>query len=167
MLNMAKITWGFDISAKDREIDWDVKTAYTDGFVFSPKRFPVNITPRSERHREVFEAEFQAQRGVFASYEHWYQVVGLSRVFEDNKMLIFKLALSGTWSITYSLDNNSLTSYVVLLLCLFCGNYPFQTAFELGIYRLVFYELGFIKPESPLLRHMWWDLSILDELGEN
>jgi hypothetical protein len=69
MLNMAKITWGFYISAKDRDIDIDVKTAYTDGFVFSPKKFAVNITPRSERHREVFEAEFQAQRHVFARYE--------------------------------------------------------------------------------------------------
>lgn len=42
MLNLAKITWGFDISAKNLEVDWDVKTAYTDGFVFSPRRFPVN-----------------------------------------------------------------------------------------------------------------------------
>lgn len=69
MLNMAKITWGFDISAKGLEIDSDVKTAYTEGFVFSPKRFQVNISPRSERHREVFEAEFEAQRSVFARYE--------------------------------------------------------------------------------------------------
>lgn len=69
MLNMAKITWGFEISAKDREIDWDVRNAFTDGFVFSPKRFPVDITTRSEKHREVIETEFQGQRDVFARYE--------------------------------------------------------------------------------------------------
>lgn len=70
MLNMAKITWGFDISEKNLDIDWDPKTAYTDGFVFSPKRFPVNITPRTQNHQKVFEAELQAQRNILARYEH-------------------------------------------------------------------------------------------------
>jgi hypothetical protein len=71
MLNMAKITWGFDISAAEgQEVDWDVKTGYTDGFVFSPKRFPVNITARSEKHREIFETEFQAQRDILARFEN-------------------------------------------------------------------------------------------------
>ncbi|KAF9891400.1 hypothetical protein FE257_004256 [Aspergillus nanangensis] len=68
MLNMAKITWGFDISGDRREIDWDVKTGYTDGFVFSPKRFPVNITARSDVHRDIFEREFEAQRVVLEKY---------------------------------------------------------------------------------------------------
>ncbi|CAI7579982.1 unnamed protein product [Penicillium pancosmium] len=69
MLNMAKITWGFDISAKNHAVDLDVKTAYTDGFVFSPQRFPVNITARTEKHRKVFEAELQASQKLFARYE--------------------------------------------------------------------------------------------------
>ncbi|KAJ6024488.1 hypothetical protein N7540_005285, partial [Penicillium herquei] len=66
MLNMAKITWGFDISAKCLEVDWDVRSSYTDGFVFSPQRFPVNITARSEKHGKVFEDELQAQQIIFA-----------------------------------------------------------------------------------------------------
>lgn len=69
MLNMAKITWGFDILAKSSEIDLDVKTSYTDGFVFSPKQQKIRITPRSVRHKEVFEAELQAQQDIFAKYE--------------------------------------------------------------------------------------------------
>ncbi|KAL3486015.1 cytochrome P450 [Aspergillus germanicus] len=67
---MAKITWGFNVSAEGGETDWDVKTGYTDGFVFSQKRFPVNITARSEKHREVFEAEFQSQRDILARFKY-------------------------------------------------------------------------------------------------
>lgn len=66
---MAKITWGFDFSAKNSEIDWNLDTAYTDGFVFSPRRFPINLTIRTENHRKVFEAELQAQQDIFARYE--------------------------------------------------------------------------------------------------
>ena len=65
MLNMAKIAWGLDIAATAEDWDWDVKAAYTDGFVFSPKRFPVHIQPRSLRHQEVIEAEFESQRSIF------------------------------------------------------------------------------------------------------
>jgi hypothetical protein len=69
MLNMAKLTWAFDISAHGGEIDWDVQTPYTDGFVFSPKKFPFSFKPRSSLHEEVIETEFSAQRIVFARYE--------------------------------------------------------------------------------------------------
>ena len=70
MLNMAKMTWGFDISANGEELDWDVRSSYTDGFVFSPKRFPVSFKPRSSVHERVIEDEFRAQRVVFARYEN-------------------------------------------------------------------------------------------------
>jgi hypothetical protein len=66
---MAKLTWGFDISANGEHLDWDVQSSYTDGFVFLPKRFPVSFTPRSSVHKEVIETEFLAQRDVFARYE--------------------------------------------------------------------------------------------------
>ena len=68
MLNMAKIAWGLDISATAEDWDWDVKAAYTDGLACSPRRFPVNIRPRSLRHEEVIEAEFMSQASVFAGY---------------------------------------------------------------------------------------------------
>ena len=69
MLNMAKLTWGFDISPTAQDVDWDVQSSYTDGFVFSPKKFPVSIIPRSQEHVAVIEREFEAQRDVFAQYE--------------------------------------------------------------------------------------------------
>ena len=69
MLNMAKLTWGFDLFADKDAIDWNVKTSYTDGFVFSPKQFPVHFTPRSQHHRDIIEAEFHSQRDVFAQFE--------------------------------------------------------------------------------------------------
>lgn len=50
-------------------MNFEVKSAYTDGFVFGPKELPVSIMPRSERHRQVIKAEFDAQRSVFAKYE--------------------------------------------------------------------------------------------------
>ncbi|KAL5335036.1 cytochrome P450 [Aspergillus crustosus] len=64
MLNMAKITWGFEISAQNAEIELDIETTYTDGFVFSPKRLPVKIAVRSQSG-----AELQAQQNIFAKYE--------------------------------------------------------------------------------------------------
>lgn len=69
MLSMAKLTWCFDISAAGEDLDWDVESSYTDGFVFSPKRFPVSIKPRSCEHVAVIQKEFEAQREVFARYE--------------------------------------------------------------------------------------------------
>jgi hypothetical protein len=66
---MAKITWGFDISAKDCGVDQNVETGYTDGFAVSPKQHPISIIPRSEKHRKVFEADLLAQKNVFAKYE--------------------------------------------------------------------------------------------------
>lgn len=71
MLAMAKLTWGFDIStsAEDMDFGCDVQSSYTDGILISPKKFPVNFKPRSIVHEMVIEAEFLAQRAVFARYE--------------------------------------------------------------------------------------------------
>ena len=64
LLNMAKITWGFNVSAKGSTKNFEVKSAYTDGFVFGPKELPVSIRPRSEKHSQVIE-ENSLLNGVF------------------------------------------------------------------------------------------------------
>ena len=70
---MAKLTWGFNIlSSPDSsaEVDTNVVTGYSDGFVFGPKRFPAWFTPRSDRHKEVIMREFEAAKAIFALYEN-------------------------------------------------------------------------------------------------
>ncbi len=66
---MAKLTWGFDILPGSATIDVDIRTAYSDGFLTCPNKFPVNFTPRSEKHSEVIMSEFESVKAVFANYE--------------------------------------------------------------------------------------------------
>ncbi|KAJ0338879.1 hypothetical protein COL922a_005074 [Colletotrichum nupharicola] len=68
ILNMAKIAWGFDLSPGEGEVDVDVGTAYTDGFLIAPKKFPITIRPRSERHAAVIEEEQRRAEPFFAKY---------------------------------------------------------------------------------------------------
>lgn len=65
---MAKIAWGFDLSPGEGEVDVDVGTAYTDGFLIAPKKFPITIRPRSERHAAVIEEEQRRAEPFFAKY---------------------------------------------------------------------------------------------------
>jgi hypothetical protein len=69
---MAKLSWGFNIlSSPDSsaKVDASVSTGYSDGFVFSPKRFPTWFTPRSEKHKEIIMREFESAKAIFALYE--------------------------------------------------------------------------------------------------
>ncbi|KAI8221561.1 Cytochrome P450 monooxygenase patH [Colletotrichum sp. SAR 10_86] len=68
ILNMAKIAWGFDLSPGEGEVDVDVGTAYTDGFLIAPKKFPITIRPRSERHAAVIEGGQRRAEPFFAKY---------------------------------------------------------------------------------------------------
>lgn len=72
LLNMAKISWGFNITSSpdsSAKVDASVSTGYSDGFVFSPKKFPAWFTPRSDKHREVIMREFEMAKATFALYE--------------------------------------------------------------------------------------------------
>ena len=69
MLNMAKIAWAFDLSTGSKDIDDDIDTAYHDGFLIAPKKFPIKITPRSERHKEVIMQEYQAIASFWDKYD--------------------------------------------------------------------------------------------------
>lgn len=66
---MAKLAWGFDIAPGPGSIDVDINTAYSDGFLTSPRKFPVTFKPRSEEHKLVIANEYEAAKGFFAQFE--------------------------------------------------------------------------------------------------
>lgn len=68
MLNMAKLAWAFDISPGSEEVNVDVETAYTDGFLIAPEKFPIFFKPRSKEHREVIIQEYEATKPFFEKY---------------------------------------------------------------------------------------------------
>ncbi|GES61731.1 cytochrome P450 [Aspergillus terreus] len=78
-INIAKIIWAFDIRAgtdpttgrdlQDEEVNVDVATQWTDGFLIAPKPFPIVMKLRSQKHREVLYRELEDARRVFQSYE--------------------------------------------------------------------------------------------------
>jgi hypothetical protein len=70
---MAKLSWGFNIlSSPDSsaKVDASVSTGYSDGFVFSPKKFPAWFIPRSDKHMDIIAREFEAAKSTFALYEN-------------------------------------------------------------------------------------------------
>ncbi|KAI1496915.1 cytochrome P450 [Biscogniauxia marginata] len=68
ILNMAKIAWGFDVSPGSGLVNVDINTAYTDGFLIAPEKFPIIFTPRSEKHRRVITKEYEAIKPFFEKY---------------------------------------------------------------------------------------------------
>ncbi|KAG2419536.1 hypothetical protein HFD88_004332 [Aspergillus terreus] len=78
-INIAKIIWAFDIRAgtdpttgrhlQDEEVNVDVATQWTDGFLIAPKPFPIVMKLRSEKHREALRRELEDARKIFQSYE--------------------------------------------------------------------------------------------------
>ena len=69
MLNMAKIAWAFDLSPGLDAVNDDIDTAYHDGFLIAPKRFPISITPRSKKHKNVIESEYSSIKSFWEKYE--------------------------------------------------------------------------------------------------
>ncbi|KAK3337598.1 cytochrome P450 [Cercophora scortea] len=70
ILNMAKIAWGFDLAPGAAGlVDDDIDTAYTDGFLITPKKFPITITPRSDARKAIIVAEYEAVQPFFQKYE--------------------------------------------------------------------------------------------------
>ncbi|KAF4466280.1 hypothetical protein FALBO_6862 [Fusarium albosuccineum] len=71
VLNIARILWGFEVNpAKDekgKDVDVDI-FAYSEGFNSSPLPFPCSITPRSARHAEIVEQEYQEALGELTAY---------------------------------------------------------------------------------------------------
>ncbi|KAK7966406.1 uncharacterized protein PG986_000683 [Apiospora aurea] len=69
MLNMAKIAWGFELNPGPGPVNDDIATAYTDGFLIAPKKFPIEITPRSDLHRDIMAKEYMAMKPFWKKYE--------------------------------------------------------------------------------------------------
>lgn len=60
MLNMAKMVWLFDIkSPSAAPLDVSMSSAFSNGFVIAPKKFPVEFVPRSQRQVKVMRDEFE------------------------------------------------------------------------------------------------------------
>ena len=71
MVNMAKMAWAFDITADpNKPPDQDIKTGFTDGFVFSAHPFTAQFTVRSPKHGEIIEREFEEAKAFFQKYDH-------------------------------------------------------------------------------------------------
>jgi hypothetical protein len=69
MVNMAKTVWGFDLSPGSETVDVDIRTAYSDGFLTSPKKFPIVFKARSITHQKVIEKEYETMKSFFALYK--------------------------------------------------------------------------------------------------
>ncbi len=70
MLNMAKIAWGFDLSPGLEPVDADISTAYSDGFLIAPEKFPIQIAPRSTRRRDIIRKEYESTKPFLKKYEY-------------------------------------------------------------------------------------------------
>lgn len=68
MLNMAKIAWGFELSPGLEPVNVDIDTAYTDGFLIAPEKFPILFTPRSDKHRDIMIKEYEDTKAFFERY---------------------------------------------------------------------------------------------------
>ncbi|KAJ5754119.1 uncharacterized protein N7511_008272 [Penicillium nucicola] len=70
MLNMAKLVWLFDLRHDGLEsLDMDIRSAFTDGIIVAPRKFPVQCVPRSDQHARVIRDELQRSRNLLATYE--------------------------------------------------------------------------------------------------
>lgn len=61
---ISKLVWAFNVTSpidpktgKPMAVNTDMETAYIDGMIVAPIKFPANITIRSEAHRETIERE--------------------------------------------------------------------------------------------------------------
>lgn len=70
MLAMARIAWAFNIRADPAApIDSGVDRGYSDGFVFSPLPFEVQLEARSPIHEAIITKEQDAAKTVLKQYD--------------------------------------------------------------------------------------------------
>ena len=66
---MAKLVWAYNITTEASVVDTDVETAYTPGFLTAPLKFPVQFVPRSPKHKDVIEREYEVASAFLAQFE--------------------------------------------------------------------------------------------------
>lgn len=60
MLNIAKMVWLFDIKPTSATpLDVSMSSAFSDGFIVAPKKFPVEFVPRSDKRVQVIRDEYE------------------------------------------------------------------------------------------------------------
>ncbi|KAK4498569.1 hypothetical protein PRZ48_011227 [Zasmidium cellare] len=60
MISLSKLVWAFDFTAPpNTKIDTSIETGYEGGFLVTPKKFPLDIKPRSSEHAAVIEKEMK------------------------------------------------------------------------------------------------------------
>lgn len=68
----ARILWAFDIKPavdeKGKEVELDTD-AYEDGLLIQPKKFKVQFSPRSEKHVEVIQRDYEAIKDFLKKWE--------------------------------------------------------------------------------------------------
>ncbi|KAJ6090116.1 hypothetical protein N7486_008931 [Penicillium sp. IBT 16267x] len=70
LLNMAKMAWLFDILPVGSEpIDVSIRTAFTDGVLIAPHKFPVRFVPRSKERINIIQADLEKAKEFFARYK--------------------------------------------------------------------------------------------------
>ncbi|UPL02882.1 hypothetical protein LCI18_013816 [Fusarium solani-melongenae] len=79
LINMAKLVWTFNmLPGEDHtigkqlslsEIDDSMATAWTNGFLTAPKKFPLALAARSHGHEQVIKRECLEAQEVFKNYE--------------------------------------------------------------------------------------------------
>lgn len=78
-INIAKIIWAFEIHPgtdpvtgqpmRIDDINVDIKTQWTDGFLIAPKPFPISLRVRSNKHRKVLQQEMEQAQKILSGYE--------------------------------------------------------------------------------------------------
>jgi len=51
------------------DVNVDIATQWTDGFLIAPKPFPIRLSVRSETRREVLDRELKGAMKIFDCYE--------------------------------------------------------------------------------------------------
>lgn len=66
---MAKLVWAFDFIPAGEGIDDTVETGYFGGFLICPKKFPLTIKVRSEKHALIIREELEAVRPFLETFK--------------------------------------------------------------------------------------------------
>ncbi|CAH0035241.1 unnamed protein product [Clonostachys rhizophaga] len=79
LINMAKLVWTFNLlPGRDfttgkqlsiSEIDDSIATAWTNGFLTAPKKFPLSLVVRSREHEQIIRRECLEAEEVFKNYQ--------------------------------------------------------------------------------------------------
>ncbi|KAJ6014461.1 hypothetical protein N7540_009052 [Penicillium herquei] len=70
MINMSKMVWLFNILPLGSEpLDVSMSSAFDDGILVAPKKFPVQFVPRSDAHVQVIRDELEEAKELFARYK--------------------------------------------------------------------------------------------------